>query len=174
MANMDKFCMKWGDFETNIRESFREMRENQNHFDVTLATDDDRQMQAHKIILSAGSPFFSKILTKTKHPSLFLYLKGIKMSELEKVVDFLYNGEANVAQEDFNTFLNTAEELQVKGLQNNGRPKIQTQGRDQLYDELNVINEYSEDDNIQHPNNTDITLDSLEEPTETFDKGRHH
>ena len=57
----------------------------------------------------------------------------------------------------------------MKGLQNNGRPKIQTQGRDQLYDELNVINEYSEDDNIQHPNNTDITLDSLEEPTETFD-----
>ena len=119
MENMEKFCLKWSEFETNIKESFRELREDQNHFDVTLATDDDYQIQAHKIILSAGSQFFCNILTKTKHPSPFLYLKGIKKEELLNVIDFLYNGEANVAQEDLTSFLETAQELQVKGLQNN-------------------------------------------------------
>ena len=68
MNNMEKLCLKWNDFETNIRESFRELREDQNHFDVTLATDDGHTLDAHKIILSAGSQFFSNILRKTKHP----------------------------------------------------------------------------------------------------------
>merc|ERR1719318_2117090 len=166
---MDKVCLKWGGFEKNIRESFKELRENQNHFDVTLATDDDQQLQAHKIILSAGSNFFSKILTKSKHPSPFLYLKGIKMSELEKVVDFLYTGEANVVQEDLNAFLNTAEELQVRGLQTNCLPKIQTKRPDQLHNEPNVKTDYFKDDNILLPSKKDRTLDSLKEPTETYD-----
>ena len=85
---MEKFCLKWNEFETNIRESFRELREEQNHFDVTLASDDGHQIEAHKIILSAGSQFFSDILRKTKHPSPFIFLKGINRVELEYVVDF--------------------------------------------------------------------------------------
>merc|ERR1719186_325747 len=119
MENMEKYCLRWNEFETNIRESFRELREEQNHFDVTLACDDDHQVQAHKIVLSAGSKFFSDIFKKTKHPSPFIYLKGIKKVELEYVIDFLYNGEAYIAQDELNRFLETAQELQVKGLQSN-------------------------------------------------------
>ena len=74
MHNLEKFCLKWNEFETNIRESFRELREEQNHFDVSLASDDGHQIEAHKIILSAGSKFFSDILRKTKHPSPYIYL----------------------------------------------------------------------------------------------------
>merc|ERR1719186_1368748 len=110
MNTMEKFCLKWNEFETNIRESFKELREEQNHFDVTLATDDGHLIEAHKIILSAGSKFFRDILRQTKHPSPFIYLKGI-----ERVVDFLYNGEAFIAQEDLNKFLEAAKELQIKG-----------------------------------------------------------
>jgi len=117
MNNMEKFCLKWNEFETNIRESFRELREEQNHFDVTLATDDGHQIEAHKIILSAGSKTFNDLLKKTKHPSPFIYLRGIDSDALEYVVDFLYNGEAHIAQEELNKFLETAQELQVKGLQ---------------------------------------------------------
>jgi hypothetical protein len=62
MNNRETFCLKWNEFETNIRESFRELREDRNYFDVTLATDDGQQIQAHKIILSAGSKFFNEIL----------------------------------------------------------------------------------------------------------------
>ena len=55
-------CLKWNDFENNVRDSFRELRKDQDNFDVTLATDDGHTIQAHKIILSAGSKFFSNIL----------------------------------------------------------------------------------------------------------------
>ena len=57
MNNINKFYMRWSGFEKNIRDTFRELRE-ENHFDVTLACDDGHQIQAHKIILSSGSQFF--------------------------------------------------------------------------------------------------------------------
>jgi len=161
---MDKFCLKWNDFEANIRESFRELREDQNHFDVTLASDDDHQVQAHKIILSAGSHFFSNILTKTKHPSPFLYLKGITGVELEYVIEFLYNGEVNIAQEELTRFLETAQELQVKGLINH-----ENENNHETIDESSIMEINSKSDNLQHGNNTESILDSLQELADTFD-----
>ena len=58
---MDRFCLKWDGFEENIKNSFRKLRDDQRLFDVTLATDDGEHIQAHKIILSAGSIFFRNI-----------------------------------------------------------------------------------------------------------------
>ena len=85
MTNTDKFCLKWSEFETNIREFFRELRKDQNQFDVTLATDDDYQIQAHKLILSAGSKFCN-IMTKTEHPNPFINLKGIKREQVGNIL----------------------------------------------------------------------------------------
>ena len=119
MNNMEKFCLRWNDFDTNIREYFRELREEHSYFDVTLATDDHYQIEAHKVILAAGSKFFSDVFKKTNHKNILIYLKGINRKDLENVVHFLYNGEVYVTQEELTKFLETAEELQVKGLQGN-------------------------------------------------------
>ena len=117
MEKMENFCLEWKEFETNIRESFGELRETQNYCDVTLATDDGHTIEAHKIILAAGSLFFRNLLRQTKHSSPLIYLKGINKVVLEYILSFLYNGETFVAQEELNTFLKTAQELQVKGFQ---------------------------------------------------------
>ena len=82
MNNKDKLCLKWNEFETNIRDSFRELREEKNHFDVTLASDDGHQIEAHRMILSSGSKFLNKVLKTIKHPSPFIYLKGVRGIEL--------------------------------------------------------------------------------------------
>ena len=111
----EKFCLRWNDFESNISVAFRELREEKDFFDVTLACDDN-QVQAHKVILSACSPFFRNILRKNPHQHPLLYLKGVKYQELLSVLNFMYQGEVNVAQEELNSFLAVAEELRVKGL----------------------------------------------------------
>jgi len=116
----EKFCLRWNDFETNISVAFKEIREEKDFFDVTLACDDS-QIQAHKVILSACSPFFRNVLRRNPHQHPLLYLKGVKYQDLVSVLNFMYNGEVNVAQEELNTFLSVAEDLRVKGLtQNNG------------------------------------------------------
>jgi len=114
----EKFCLRWNDFETNISGAFREIREDKDFFDVTLACDDD-QIQAHKLILSACSPFFRTILRRNRHEHPLLYLKGVKYADLVSVLNFMYHGEVNVAQEELNSFLAVAEDLKVKGLTQN-------------------------------------------------------
>ena len=116
----EKFCLRWNDFESNISVAFRELRDDKDFFDVTLACDDD-QMQAHKVILSACSPFFRNILRKNPHQHPLLYLKGVKYTDLQAVLNFMYHGEVNVAQEDLNSFLAVAEDLRVKGLTQNNQ-----------------------------------------------------
>jgi hypothetical protein len=119
----EKFCLRWNDFETSISRAFKELREDKDFFDVTLVCDDS-QIDAHKVILSACSPFFRTILIRNPHQHPLLYLKGVKHSELLAVLNFMYMGEVNVAQEELNSFLSVAEELKVKGLtQGNSGPK---------------------------------------------------
>jgi len=114
----EKFCLRWNDFESNISTAFRELRDDKDFFDVTLACDDE-QIQAHKMILSACSPFFRNILRRNPHQHPLLYLKGVKYTDLQSVLNFMYHGEVNVAQEELNSFLAVAEDLRVKGLTQN-------------------------------------------------------
>jgi len=116
MGSSEKFCLKWNDFESNISSAFRDLRAEKDFFDVTLACDDDSQIEAHKTILSACSPFFRSVLRRNPHQHPLLYLKGVKYKELQAVLDFMYMGEVNVAQEELNSFLAVAEDLRVKGL----------------------------------------------------------
>merc|ERR1712179_792553 len=116
----DKFCLKWNDFESNISTAFRDLREDKDFFDVTLACDDE-QIEAHKVILSACSPFFKTILKRNRHAHPLLYLRGVKYSDLLSVLNFMYHGEVNVAQEDLNSFLAVAEDMKVKGLTQNNQ-----------------------------------------------------
>ena len=114
----EKFCLRWNDFESNISGAFRELRDDKDFFDVTIACEDE-QMQAHKVILSACSPFFRNILRRNPHQHPLLYLKGVKYTDLQSVLNFMYHGEVNVAQEELNSFLAVAEDLRVKGLTQN-------------------------------------------------------
>ena len=118
MSSSEKFCLRWNDFESNISVAFRELREDKDFFDVTLACDDN-QLSAHKVILSACSPFFRNILRRNPHQHPLLYLRGVRHSDLQSVLNFMYHGEVNVAQEELNSFLAVAEDLKVKGLTQN-------------------------------------------------------
>ena len=121
----EHFCLRWNDFESNISHAFREIRDEKDFFDVTLACEDE-QVQAHKVILSACSPFFRKILRKNPHQHPLLFLKGVKYAEIVAILNFMYHGEVNVTQDDLNAFLAVAEELKVKGLTQDGQqPKSQ-------------------------------------------------
>lgn len=123
-SGTDNFCLRWNDFAENVSGAFKELRAESDFFDVTLACSDSgaRTLQAHKVILSACSNFFKATFrqqgTANKHPNPYIYLRGVSYADLVAILDFIYNGEVNVAQEDLNSFLAVAEELQIKGLTN--------------------------------------------------------
>merc|ERR1712200_327942 len=115
----EKLCLQWNDFKENISLAFGDLRQDKEFTDVTLACEDGQQVQAHKVVLVASSPFFLNILKRNKHPHPLIYMRGVRPENLMAMVDFFYHGEANVYQENLDSFLVLAEELQLKGLRGN-------------------------------------------------------
>ena len=114
----ESLCLNWNDFKDLVKVSFEELRTDTDFTDVTLACE-DQSIKAHKVVLSACSPFFKKLLKTHSHPQPLIYMKGVKASSLTAIIDFLYLGEANVVQEDVDSFLALAEQLKLKGLEGN-------------------------------------------------------
>jgi len=112
----EKFCLQWSDFRSNVSSAFRDLREDKDFTDVTLACEDGHQMDVHKVILVSASPFFKNILRANKHPHPMIYMRALKSEDLVAVVDFIYKGEADVSQENLQSFLSIAQDLQLKGL----------------------------------------------------------
>ena len=60
------------------------------------------------------------MLKENKHSHPLIYMRGLKAKYLEAIIDFIYQGEANIYQEDLEAILALAEELQLKGLAPSG------------------------------------------------------
>ena len=116
MPTPEKFSLRWNDFQENINTVFRDLRKDLDFTDVTLASEDGQQVEAHKVILAASSPFFQNLLKKNRHAHPLIYMRGMKSEDLLAIIDFLYYGKASIYQENLDTFLNIAEEFQLKGL----------------------------------------------------------
>ena len=109
-------CLQWKDFRDNVSSAFKELRDDKDFTDLTLACEDGQQVEAHKMVLIATSPFFQKLLKRNKHIHPLIYMRGVKSENLLAMMDFFYCGEANVFQDNLDSFLALADELQLKGL----------------------------------------------------------
>jgi len=138
---MKQYSIQSEENDYSIRKCFSELLGDEKFSDVTLATTDGYEIKAHKVILSAGSSFFYNVLKRSLHPNPFMYMKGIQKDELLKIVEFLYLGEAKLAFEDFETFMETAKELKVKGLQSYINGALET---DAIFAENEFEDEYKE------------------------------
>ena len=113
----EKFSLKWNDFQSNISKTFGSVRTEEYLCDVTLVSDDSRQVSAHKLVLSACSEYFKDIFRKNqKHNHLLLCLDGITSNDLTNVLDYIYNGEVLVFQDDLDRFLEMAQKFKLDGL----------------------------------------------------------
>ena len=113
----ENLCLKWTSFQENVKRAFGSMREDQDFSDVTLACEDGQQVEAHRVILAASSPFFQNILKKNKQsPHLLIFMRGVKSEDMIAIVDFLYVGEATIRKENLEDFLAVAAELKIAGL----------------------------------------------------------
>ena len=59
---VDKYTLNWNTFTDHLQLMFKDLYEQDKYSDVTLVCDDQTQFKAHKIVLSACSPVFKKII----------------------------------------------------------------------------------------------------------------
>ena len=115
----EKFSLKWNDFHSNVSNSFSLLRNEDYLQDVTIVTDDNEQVAAHKLVLSACSEYFKNIFKKNKHSNPLLCLEGVGSKDVRNAMDYMYNGEVQIFQEDLDRFLNVAQRLKLEGLLTN-------------------------------------------------------
>ena len=106
----EKFCLKWNDFQSTVSQSFSSLRKEKDFFDVTLVSDDEVQISAHKVVLSACSSFFKSILKTNNHPQPLIYLSGVSSMNLGFVLDYMYQGELDIYQNHLDAFLDTLDD----------------------------------------------------------------
>ena len=106
----------WTDYQKNISSFITTLQNDQAFADVTLVSEDDYQIETNKVVLSASSLFFRKILTKNIHDHPLIYLRGIASEDLKTIMDFLFTGEVQIKQERVSRFMSICEDLQVRGV----------------------------------------------------------
>ena len=115
MSSGENFLLRWNQFHMNIKMTYQEVHETGDYADITLACEDG-EVKAHRIILSSSSLFFKDKVASLANSHPLVYLRGVKLQELSNIMDFIYQGEAEVRKEDLEAFLAIARELGVKGL----------------------------------------------------------
>ena len=152
---MGDFKFSFAEFESKSPDTFRNLWNEKDFVNVTLVANDDFQITAHKIILSASSPLLKRILTKNPHENPLIYLHNISSTELELIVKFIYLGACNVAQAGLIHFLAAGKALEIRG----------------LVDELEDIANKTEDDECEIQNTellSDVSLPKLDINEETL------
>ncbi|XP_014250718.1 longitudinals lacking protein-like isoform X3 [Cimex lectularius] len=115
MAGNQQFCLRWNNHQSTLISVFDNLLESGTLVDCTLAAE-GQYLKAHKVVLSACSPFFEGLFSQhyEKHP--IIILKDVTFGELKAMLDYMYRGEVNISQEQLGAFLKAAESLQIKGL----------------------------------------------------------
>nr|CAI5857847.1 unnamed protein product [Callosobruchus analis] len=110
-----QFCLRWNNFQANFTSQFEALRDDEDFTDVTIACDGQR-LQAHKVVLSACSPFFKELFKTNPCPHPIIFMRDVEARHIVALVEFMYAGEVNVAQAHLPAFLKTAESLRIRGL----------------------------------------------------------
>lgn len=110
-----RFCLRWNNHQSNMLSVFDQLLHAETFTDVTLAVD-GQLLKAHKMVLSACSPYFQALFVnhQEKHP--IVILKDVPYADMKSLLDFMYRGEVSVDQERLTAFLKVAESLRIKGL----------------------------------------------------------
>ena len=114
--NEDKYFLSWNSFSTHLVCTFKDLITERHFADVTLVSDDEIQIKAHKIVLSACSPVLKELLLEHPQSQPLLYLSGVKHKQLESILQFMYSGEVIVLKEDIEEFLKIGMDLEMKEL----------------------------------------------------------
>lgn len=100
-----QYCLRWNNHRSNLLNVFDELLRDEAFTDVTLACDDGPPIKCHKMVLAACSPYFQNLFTDLpcKHP--IIVLKDVKYCEIKAILEYMYRGEVNVAQDQLAALL---------------------------------------------------------------------
>ena len=169
----DKVSLKWHDFKNNSTRLLESLRKDTNFTDVTLVTEDGQCVDGHKVLLASSSKFFQNLLKTKQHSHPLIFMRGVKHSDLDSILDFVYLGEAFVEKVKVNHFLELADELGIKGLSRDfqiGQKETISKMQSDISGEQKGITHkfkgeiaYKDQEGIRNLNNIEINFHQIDE-----------
>ena len=141
------FKFTWGPHNQNTKEHFQHLYETHRFSDVTLVTEDQYDLKSHRILLCKSSVIFDKMLNNSLIQNPYIFLRGIKKDEIEKILQFIYMGEVTVKEDKIKEFLSVARDLKIQGIEEEGdysKSQIST-----IEDTISEVTIVPEDDPIE-------------------------
>ena len=166
------YVLSWSDFQTHTSDAFQGLIEDPEFADVTLACEEDKQIAAHKLILSASSPFFRTILQKNLHQKPLIFLDGVKHRELVAIIDFVYQGKTEVRADGIEEFMRVGRKLKIRGLEVEAKSEDKNETKCSNLEELaSISNQQAKDYKVENiptlmDENTDVEAKLLQEHSE--------
>ena len=184
MMREKRSSYKWTNQSERTAEVWSQLFTSNKFTDVTLICNDQQTIQAHRLILSACSPIFNKILDQNSSSNPWIYLRGIDYEEMKAIIQFIYLGTVTMEDNKVNEFFEIAEDLEIASIINSrkgnivdeieqdsacGESKIFTQKEDfgNNTEQTNIDNEPTEDD-VDYEN-TDIEMETSSEEVPNTD-----
>ena len=94
--NEKVYSLKWNDFTSNVKDSFQNLRNEEDFFDITLVGDDYKHVTDHKLVLSSCSEYFKNVFSNNKkhfQSHAMICLEGLNHGDLNNILDYIYQGE---------------------------------------------------------------------------------
>ncbi|PNF19032.1 hypothetical protein B7P43_G11713, partial [Cryptotermes secundus] len=111
---MSDLWLKWNS-QLELLSSLDNLLETESFVDVTIAVE-GQLLKAHRVVLCASSRYLNSILRSNTAPHPIIFMRDVKFVEMKTILDFIYKGEAYVAQENIQGVLKTADALKITGL----------------------------------------------------------
>ena len=115
MSHQETYNISWHTYTDHLRTMLHDMLATANLSDVTLVSDDNKQIRAHKFVLSYSSPVFKNIIGNL-HNDAMIFLRGIMHQELKAILEFLYVGQVSIPKDRVDEFFKVASDLQIQSL----------------------------------------------------------
>jgi len=134
----EDLCLKWNDHHSLFFAGAEQLFKNEELTDVTIAAEEEL-FRAHKIVLSICSTFFSNLFRRLGADKHVIFLKDIRASHLQLLLQYMYAGEVRVQEEELTELLNAAQSLEIRGLTGETDPEANKITNSAISKQLNNV-----------------------------------
>ena len=152
MSSQTAILFQKNNFESSLLSSLKGLKESGEFHDVTLISQEGKDISAHKIVLAAGSPVLRSMMKKLRNMIPMVYLNGVSFGQLCAIRDFLYLGEATINEEMVPGFLEVSNNLNIEGLSDISENDDLNQDRkaDIVNEQPNIVDNFTSDADLNH------------------------
>merc|ERR1712129_174531 len=113
MGKLTKTSVSSLAFSKHTTDSFAWLLDDEELSDITLVSDDLVHVKAHKIVLSASSPFFRQLIKVNPQVQTVFYISGLNHQMLKHLLSLVYRGKIDQEIENFDVFMKMVKDFQI-------------------------------------------------------------